>query len=609
MPGDLVQEGAVVAEDLFGTVVCLSDHALDGLVHQRGGLVGAVQVGLAVQVLVVDHSGGHEAQLLAHAVEADHVPGQAGGLLDVAVGTVGDGAEDDLLGGAAAHDALEPVLELLLGGQVLLLLRQVHGVAQGAGGVGDDGDLADGVAGLQQGGHQGVAHLVVGDDALLDGGEDGVFLLGAGDDHLVAHQQVLLVHGHAALADGPEGGLVDEVRQVRANGTGGLLGDLVQVHILRQTDPAGMDLQSLQTALEVGAVHDDPAVEAAGAEQGLVQNFGAVGGGQDHDALVGIEAVDLAQQGVQGLVIVADALVALVAHGVDLVDEDDAGGDLGGLLEHIPDAAGADAHEGLLEIGAGDVEEGDVGLAGHGLGKQSLTGARRAHQQRALGELRADVGVLVGVVEEIDDLLEGFLGLVLTGHIGEADAGLLLHVDLGLGLAEAAHGIAAHALGHEAEQENEGQDGQQRQQHSGDVVLALLLLDLDAHIGQLVGQGDQVQGARDPGVAGALFGGGLVGLLLGQVDDLVVVDLHLVQGSGGHFGAEIGPVLFHILNFGDGVEDTGDSQGDQQTYGQHEPAGGLGLGIFGLLARIVFVRIIAYRVHRFGTPPVLVSSV
>ena len=62
-------------------------------------------------------------------------------------------------------------------------------------------------------------------------------------------------------------------------------------------------------------------------------------------------------------------------------------------------------------------KKGTSGLARHGLGQQGLAGARRAHQQRALGELRADLGVFAGVVEEVDDLLQGLLGLVLTGHI------------------------------------------------------------------------------------------------------------------------------------------------------------------------------------------------
>ena len=104
---------------------------------------------------------------------------------------------------------------------------------------------------------------------------------------------------------------------------------------------------------------------------------------------------------------------------VDLVDEHDAGGHLGRLLKEVPDAAGAHAHEHLHEVGAGDGEEGHLGLAGHGLGQQGLAGAGGAHQQRALGQLSADGGVFAGIVQEIDDLLQILLLLLKTCNILE----------------------------------------------------------------------------------------------------------------------------------------------------------------------------------------------
>src|SRR4029079_18092031 len=79
----------------------------------------------------------------------------------------------------------------------------------------------------------------------------------------------------------------------------------------------------------------------------------------------------------------AEAGAAMPADGIDLVDEDDAGGILLGLLEHVAHARGADADEHLDEVGAGDGEEGHVGLAGNGACYQRLAGAGRANQQSA----------------------------------------------------------------------------------------------------------------------------------------------------------------------------------------------------------------------------------
>ena len=64
-------------------------------------------------------------------------------------------------------------------------------------------------------------------------------------------------------------------------------------------------------------------------------------------------------------------------------------------------------------------------------------------------------------MEEIDDLLQGFLGLILTGHIRKCDSGLFFHKYLGLALADghsAAH-FAADVPHQEAEQQIDGSEG------------------------------------------------------------------------------------------------------------------------------------------------------
>ena len=50
-------------------------------------------------------------------------------------------------------------------------------------------------------------------------------------------------------------------------------------------------------------------------------------------------------------------------------------------------------------------------------------------------------------MQEVDDLDEGFLRLVLTGDVGKGDAGGFFHVDLRVGLADAAEAAEAAAPG------------------------------------------------------------------------------------------------------------------------------------------------------------------
>ena len=176
-------------------------------------------------------------------------------------------------------------------------------------------------------------------------------------------------------------------------------------------------LQDLLAAAHVGQRHDDLAVEAARAQQRRIEHVRTVGRGDDDDAFVALEAVHLDQQLVQRLlalvVTAAEAGAAMAADRVDLVDEDDAGRVLLGLLEHVAHARGADADEHLDEVGAGDREERHLGLAGDG--------ARRAASCRCPGEptISTPRGILPpsfwnlpGSLQEVDDLADFLLGLV-----------------------------------------------------------------------------------------------------------------------------------------------------------------------------------------------------
>ena len=355
----------------------------------------------------------------------------------------------------------------------MVALIHLHGVAQRTRGAGDNGDLLHRGGVVLQGCHQGMADLVVSHDALFVVGEDGILLLIAGNDYLDALFQVGLGHALAARAGRPQGSFVDDVGQLRAGSAGGHPGHGVEIHARGQCDLFGVDFQDLLAALEVGQLHGHPAVKATGAGEGRVQRLRAVGGGQNDDAVVVLKAIHLGQQLVQGLLplVVAAVLaaVALLANGVDLINEDDAGGFLLGLLEQVTDFGSAHAHEHFHELGAGHGEERHVGFTSHGLGQHGLAGARRAHQQDALGHGCANALVLAGVVQVIHDLLQVFLSFILTGNIRKADAVGGLHIDLGVGLAHAAehhgpraaaglfHQLFVHLVADEAEQ----QDGQQ----------------------------------------------------------------------------------------------------------------------------------------------------
>ena len=94
-----------------------------------------------------------------------------------------------------------------------------------------------------------------------------------------------------------------------------------------------------------------------------------------------------------------------------------------------------------------------MGLASHSLRKKGFTGSRRAYEKSAFRKLGSDRRVLAGIFQKIHDLLKGFLGLILSGHILEGYAGLFLGINLGFVFSHA-HNSAA--TGHFSHDKTEG---------------------------------------------------------------------------------------------------------------------------------------------------------
>ena len=268
--------------------------------------------------------------------------------------------EDELLGGTPAEHDGEAREHPVLGDAVPIVDRDLLGEAERHA-ARDDGHLVHGIGAGEQLRHQRVAGLVVG---------RGAPLLEA-DDHgapLRTHQDLVLGdlemrHGDpvAVLPRGQERGLVHQVLEVGAGEARRLPRQQLDVDVVADRHAPCVHAQDALAPLHVGPRHHDPAVEASRAQQRRVEHVGAVGGGDEDDAFVGLEAVHLDQELVQRLlalvVAAAEPGAAMAADGVDLVDEDDAGGVLLALHEEVTDARGADADEHLDEVRARDGEE------------------------------------------------------------------------------------------------------------------------------------------------------------------------------------------------------------------------------------------------------------
>ena len=434
------------AEHLLGHLVGLLDHLLGFGVDLLGRQfrIGLREGHVALARGVVE---GERADVLAHAVVGHHSISLLGDALQIVERPGRNLAEGQLLGNAASERSGQLVHHLLARGD-LTFLGQIPGGAQRLA-ARDDRHLDQRAGVFENPAHRGVSRLVEGDHALLLVGDDLVLALQAAHDAVDGGEEVLFRNEFLVVARGDQRGLVADVGDVGARETGGLARQERTVQLRIELQRTQVDVENLLALLHVGKSHLDLAVETPGAHQCLVEDVGPVGGGQNDDARIGLEAVHLRQKLVQrifALVVARESgvLAAGAADGVDLVDEDDAGSLLLGLLEQVADTRGAHADEHLDEIGTRNREERHVGLPCDGLGQQGLARSRRAYEQRALRNLGAQLLVFVGLLEEIDDLHDLDLRLLQAGHILERHAlGVVLVEDLRLGFADVHNATAA----------------------------------------------------------------------------------------------------------------------------------------------------------------------
>ena len=225
-------------------------------------------------------------------------------------------------------------------------------------------------------------------------------------------------------------------------------------------------------------------------------------------------------------------------------------------------------------------------------------------------------------MKEVDDLLQGFLGLVLTGHILEGDTRLLLHIHLGVGLAHIADAAdTAAASGQKTHHQHEGAQHEDGGQDIGDHKLQdgthLLLHGRSISHMMLIQQRIETAAVDVGGVENDLgfFGVGiglrllaaLIGVNIavnGDGIDLAVLKFHpgdLVLTHQIRQSAEIhlkaGGIVGGIAGIGGKIVETdGQHQGPGQQH-QHPPEVAPALAVF---------VVIVFRIHR-GLLPLKIS--
>ena len=253
-----------------------------------------------------------------------------------------------------------------------------------------------------------------------------------------------------------------------------------------------MYFQNLLAAANVWQTHHHLTVETAGAQQSGIEHIGAVGRRNDDDAVIHFKPVHLHQQLVQRLltliVTTAHTGATVPTHGIDLVDEDNAGRLLFGLFEHIPNTGGTDPHKHFHEIRTRDREERHFGLTRNGLGEQGFTGSRRPHHQHAAGNTTAESLEFAGVAQKLYQFLHIFFRFIHTRHIGKGGFDLVFTEQASLAFTKrhraafAAPSAALHLAHEEHENGEDDQNGEAGYQQLRPKTLLFWLAAFNDHI-------------------------------------------------------------------------------------------------------------------------------
>ncbi len=190
--------------------------------------------------------------------------------------------------------------------------------------------------------------------------------------------------------------------------------------------------EHINTPLQIRFLHDDPPVKPPRTQQRLIENFRPVRRAEDHDPFGRIKTVHLREKLVQRLlplVIPASVLgITALADRVDLIDKNDTRRHRLRLLKQIPHTGGPDADKHFHKIRTRQGEKRNICLSCQRLCQQRFSRSRRADQQRALWQLRADLPVLIRVLQKVDQFRQRFFRFLFSRHIFKRNAGFLLYV-------------------------------------------------------------------------------------------------------------------------------------------------------------------------------------
>ena len=286
---------------------------------------------------------------IRHAILANHRARQLGRFLNVVGGASRNVAEECLFGDAAAQQNRDVTEQICLRVIVTIAFRQLLRDAEGHA-ARNDRDFVHGVGVRNFQADESVTGFVISRHSFLFVRDDHALAFGAHQDFVFGQLEIRHRHNLLVIARRVQRRFINQVGEIRAGKPRGAASDNADVHVFAERNLAGMNFQNAFAPAHVGPRYNDSSIKPTGPQQRRIEDVRPVGGGDENDVVLHLEAVHLDQELVERLlalvVTATESSASVPADRVDLVDEDDARRVLLALLEQIahPRGAHADKH-------------------------------------------------------------------------------------------------------------------------------------------------------------------------------------------------------------------------------------------------------------------------
>ena len=210
-----------------------------------------------------------------------------------------------------------------------------------------------------------------------------------------------------------------------------------------------MNLKDIYPPFQIRLFHHNTAIKPPRPQKCRIKNLRPVRRSQEHQSFVALKSVHLSQKLVERLlplIIAAHLVVTALSDGINLVDKDNTRSHLLRLLEQVAHTGSPDSHIHLHKRRTAERKERNIRFARNRFCKQRLSGSRRPYEQCAFRQFRPDAGILPRIMQKIHNLLQRLLRFFLPRNILKRNAGLFLHIHLGIALSNAHHASALRHL-------------------------------------------------------------------------------------------------------------------------------------------------------------------